>query len=246
MNKNNKQLTQQKQHKFSTPVLRFSPTAWAKLLYFRDRGQTEIGGFGISAAEDLLLVKDFQTVKQEVTAASVSFDDNSVADLFEQQVEAGRKPEQFGRIWLHSHPANCPKPSSIDNETFTRVFGKCDWAVMVIISKNDQSYAKLRFNTGPGGQIQIPVEIDYSQPFDQSDLKSWEAEYQLNIKTAKWQGSTGRKIEIDFEDELSYYSCPDDWLEELEEMEPAERQLILSELSARPDLWEDMEVCNEY
>jgi hypothetical protein len=30
-------------------VLRFSPTAWAKLLYFRDRGETEIGGFGVTA-----------------------------------------------------------------------------------------------------------------------------------------------------------------------------------------------------
>ena len=28
------------------PVLRFSPTAWAKLLFLRDAGDTEIGGFG--------------------------------------------------------------------------------------------------------------------------------------------------------------------------------------------------------
>ncbi len=82
-------------------MLRFSPTAWAKLLHFRDRGQTEIGGFGISKPDDLLFVHDFLTVKQEVTVASVSFDDNAVADFFEDQVDAGRKPEQFGRIWLH-------------------------------------------------------------------------------------------------------------------------------------------------
>ena len=30
------------------PVLRFSPTAWAKLLYFRDRSDTEVGGFGVT------------------------------------------------------------------------------------------------------------------------------------------------------------------------------------------------------
>ena len=40
------------------PSLRFSPTAWAKLLYLRDLGDTEVGGFGISAADDLLYVED--------------------------------------------------------------------------------------------------------------------------------------------------------------------------------------------
>ena len=41
------------------PVLRFSPTAWAKLLFFRDRGDCEIGGFGITGADDLLRIEDF-------------------------------------------------------------------------------------------------------------------------------------------------------------------------------------------
>jgi hypothetical protein len=30
-------------------MLRFTPTAWAKLLYLRDAGQSEIGGFGMAA-----------------------------------------------------------------------------------------------------------------------------------------------------------------------------------------------------
>ena len=30
------------------PILRFSPTAWAKLLFLRDYGPTEVGGFGIA------------------------------------------------------------------------------------------------------------------------------------------------------------------------------------------------------
>ncbi len=33
------------------PTLRLSPTAWAKLLFLRDLGETEVGGFGIAAAE---------------------------------------------------------------------------------------------------------------------------------------------------------------------------------------------------
>ena len=64
-------------------ALRFSPTAWAKLLFFRDHGQTEIGGFGITPADDLLYIEDFVTVKQKVTSVSVSFDDEAVANLFD-------------------------------------------------------------------------------------------------------------------------------------------------------------------
>lgn len=244
--KNNKQLTQQKQYKFTTPVLRFSPTAWAKLLYFRDSGQTEIGGFGISAADDLLFIEDFQTLKQEVTLASVSFEDEAIADFFEDQIDNGKKPEQFGRIWLHSHPGNSPNPSTTDEETFARVFGRCEWAIMFIIAEAGKSFARLRFNTGPGGQIQIPVEVDYSEPFAQSDLESWEAEYKANIKVAQWPTTMVRKIPIECEDGLDGYSCPEEWLEELEEMEPEERRLIMDELANRPDLWDEQEVANVY
>ncbi len=37
------------------PVLRFTPTAWAKLLYLRDVGPVEVGGFAITPADNLLL-----------------------------------------------------------------------------------------------------------------------------------------------------------------------------------------------
>ena len=44
------------------PVLRFSPTAWAKLLFMRDMTDNEVGGFGITQADDLLFVADFVLV----------------------------------------------------------------------------------------------------------------------------------------------------------------------------------------
>ena len=56
-------------------VLRFSPTAWSKLLFFRDRGDSEVGGFGVTPVDDLLHVRDFLTVRQDATVASVSFCD---------------------------------------------------------------------------------------------------------------------------------------------------------------------------
>ena len=42
-------------------------------------------------------------MKQEVPVASIEFDDNAVADFFDAQVDAGRKPEQFAK-WLRRLP----------------------------------------------------------------------------------------------------------------------------------------------
>ena len=42
---------------------------------------------------------------------------------------------------------------------------------------------------------------------------------------------------LDRPGDLAANSLPDNWLEELEAMEPAERQLVMNELAARPDLW---------
>jgi hypothetical protein len=169
-----------------SPVLRFSPTAWAKLLFFCHHGNTEIGGFGITSADDLLCINDFQTIKQAVTGASVAFDDAAVADFFDQQVDAGRKPEQFARIWLHTHPGDSASPSSTDEDTFYRVFCSCQWAIMFILARGGKTFARLRFNTGPGGQIALPVEVDYRRPFAGSDLDAWKAEYKANIHEVAW------------------------------------------------------------
>ena len=90
------------------PALRFSPTAWAKLVCLRDCGPTEVGGFAISAADDLLAVDDVQMVRQTCTPVTVRFDDQSVADYFDRQIDAGLQPERFSRIWVHTHPGRLP------------------------------------------------------------------------------------------------------------------------------------------
>ena len=161
--------------------MKFSPTAWAKLLYLRDRGDTEVGGFGLAPVDDLLFVEDVQLVRQRCTATTVLFEDEAVADYFDRQVDLGLRPEQFARIWVHTHPGDCPEPSLTDERTFDRVFGKSQWAVMFILARGGQSYARLRFNVGPGGALQIPSGMDCRRPFGGSDAASWEEEYQANV-----------------------------------------------------------------
>jgi len=166
------------------PVLRFSPTAWAKLLFLRDLGETEVGGFGISAADDLLYVTDVQLVRQTCTGASVQFDDVSVADFFDRQVDAGVAPARCGRLWLHTHPGNSAEPSGTDEQTFWRVFQRTDWALMFVLARGGQISARLRFHVGPGGELEIPVRVDYMRPFDGSQHETWQEEYLANVQPA--------------------------------------------------------------
>ena len=238
------------------PILRFSPYAWAKLLFFRDHGYTEIGGFGITPADDLLYVEDFITVKQTATVAGVTFEDGAVGEFLDDQVDAGRQPAQVLRIWCHTHPGRSPEPSCVDEETFTRVFGGCDHAVMFILAQGGMSYARLRFNVGPGGDVRIPVEVDYSQPFAPSDFDAWDAEYKLNVKAMRerlWPGMDRGwhdqyRINPDdgsgADDVLGAELCMDDYmLAELAEMDPDERAHVLAEYGlAIEDLPQDTEV----
>jgi hypothetical protein len=175
----------------SRTKLRFSPTAWAKLLFLRDCGPTEVGGFGIAAAGDLLCVDDVRLMRQACTVVSVAFDDASVAEFFDEQVDAGRRPEQFARIWIHTHPGQSAEPSCVDEETFARVFGGSDWAVMFILARGGETYCRLRFSAGPSGSFQIPVEIDFERQFGPTECTKWSAEYAACVRTAEAASRVG-------------------------------------------------------
>jgi proteasome lid subunit RPN8/RPN11 len=232
-------------------VLRFSPTAWAKLLFMRDMTDNEVGGFGITQADDLLFVTDFVLVKQKITAVSVSFEDESVADFFEDQVQAGRKPEQFARIWLHTHPEGVPEPSMTDEATFARVFGSCQWSVMLIVSRDGDTYARLRFDVGPGAEIKIPVCVDYNCQFEAADLALWAQQYKANVtvdhlleKTDKPQ-KPAQEQQMQFEPfgSENFGSDPlfssEELLSEIDLMDPMERQVFMDELAVRSDFWDE-------
>jgi proteasome lid subunit RPN8/RPN11 len=161
--------------------LRLTPYAWAKLVYLRDLGPTEVGGFGISHPEDRLLVQDICLVGQQCTGMTVEFEDAAVADYFDGQVDQARRPDEFARIWIHTHPGNSPAPSSTDEATFDRCFGLADWALMFILACGGRTYARLRLGTNPVGHLLMPVELDFSRPFPAASPEAWQAEYQRHV-----------------------------------------------------------------
>lgn len=140
-----------------------------------------MGAFAITAPDDLLLVQDLVMVRQQCTAVTVAFDDNAVADHLDSLVDQGIRPEQGMRVWVHTHPGDCPAPSSTDEDTFSRCFGGTDWTIMFILAKGGESYARIRFRAGPGGAMQLPVDIVFDEPFEASQKKAWQEEYERSV-----------------------------------------------------------------
>ncbi len=219
-------------------TLRFSPTAWAKLLYLRDAGDSEVGGFGISAAEDLLYIEDVQLLRQDCDLASVVFDDPAVADFFDRQVDAGHKMSQVGRVWVHTHLGDCPGPSSTDEETFARVFGRTDWAVMFILARGGQTYARLEFHVGPGGSLLLPVEVDYRRPFQGSDEAAWREQYLANVHVEPWPPATEPGLYREpIPEDLGFPAEQDDWLDLWDDL--LEEDLIHARLQQQRGMVDD-------
>ena len=133
--------------------LTFSPLAWLKFQFLCHAGPTEVAAFGLASKNAPLYLEDILVVRQRCTPVTVAFDDEAVADLFDRMVDAGIPPARFARVWLHTPPGASVEPSHVDEETFQRVFGGCDWAVMGILGRTGNVYARLRFNAGPGGTL---------------------------------------------------------------------------------------------
>jgi hypothetical protein len=200
-------------HPEQPETLFFAPLAWLKLQWFCHQGDTEVGGFGLSAEHNPLYVADFLTVRQRATPLSVQFDDAAVADLFDQLVDRGLRPQRFGRLWVHTHPGSSPLPSNLDEETFARRFGSCDWSMMFILSRTGQTYARLAFSAGPGSQLLVPVAVHWGGwPNDLAEtgsidarIEQWRQEYAANIqplpppvRTAKPGPNGGRQRDEDW------------------------------------------------
>jgi hypothetical protein len=113
----------------------------------------------------------------------VSFTADAIADFFDQQVDLGRQPSQFSRVWIHTHPGPCPLPSAVDEATFARVFTRCDTALMVILSQTGAIYVRRQSETG--AEL-LSVILDVSRPFTAPDYLAWQAEYDRCVVPLPW------------------------------------------------------------
>jgi len=191
------------------PTLRFTPYAWAKLRWCCHNSSDECGGFGITPNSPDL-VEDFVMLKQDVTPVTVEFEDTAVADFLEDMVERGLQPHQCMRVWIHTHPNMNPTPSSVDEETFERVFGDCDFAIMFILSTQDTCYCRIQTNVGIPTELKIEAAVDYSTSFGPSDEEAWKKEFDENVSSCGYGQSYGKSYGHSYGNDYGYGSWADD------------------------------------
>jgi hypothetical protein len=163
-------------------TLKFTAYAYAKLLYIRDRGNTEVAGYCVTATEDPLLVTDFILIKQQCTSATFDLDPEDGVEYMERMMDAGLPPWAFSNILCHTHPPGCsPHPSDTDEINFKKAFSHPNWAIMLIIAENSAAYCRLKINIGPGIIRELQIAIDWSIPFEKSDMESWKIEYESKV-----------------------------------------------------------------
>ena len=125
--------------------------------------------------------KTFNWSNKSAQSSQSNSTTTALPTFFDQQVDAGRQPEQFARVWIHTHPGASPSPSGTDEETFERCFGGVDWAVMHIIAEEGNTYTRARFNVGPGTERRLRSRVEFDREFPAADHEAWFIEYCDNV-----------------------------------------------------------------
>ncbi|MGA1753168.1 MAG: hypothetical protein ACO395_07405 [Pontimonas sp.] len=202
--------------------LRFNAYAWAKFNYLLNVSENEVFCFGITPPNDPTLVTDLWIPKQTVSLASAELDEDDLSQRIEEMAQHA-PISSFLRVWLHTHPGNCAKPSGTDLETQKEIFGTCDWSVMAILAKGGDFHNEVMW-CGPDKRshirVKIPHYVDWSLPFKGTDPDAWQAEYDANVNadrrstyasstTRSWPESNakmGGKLTSEEQQELMYLS----------------------------------------
>ena len=169
-----------KQH--TAAELRLSPYVMAKLSFLLETSSVEVSGFGICSQEDPLCVEDFQLVSQDSTIVTTDMDSDGIDAYFDRMDALDKERMECGRVWIHTHPGDCPIPSCTDRNTFARVFGQCSWAVMFIISKSRKWHAEMAVGFPVMATIEIPVSIEWGCTFGGVNRQAWLDEYRNNVR----------------------------------------------------------------
>lgn len=143
------------------PVLQLSPLAFLKWQFLCNCANVEVGAFGISKSAEnqagLLYIEDMVVLDQECTSISTEFDEDAVLKYYDALDENDIDLRRGVRVWFHTHPEMSANPSSTDEDTFVKCFGNRDWAVMAILSKTNDMYARI---TLTAGGIRLNQEMD--------------------------------------------------------------------------------------
>jgi hypothetical protein len=172
-------------------TLWFSPLAWLHWQFLCHNGDTEATAFGVTHETDPLLVTQLWVPKQECTFAFTEIENDQVNDLIEWAYDVELKPHQVRKVWLHTHPGDCPRPSWTDEKQFDDWMDKSDMVVMAILARGGDTYARVRARLQ--GKVQdfelgvavrwdwVPQSVEEIVEF----MPKWDAEYKEKVKERK-------------------------------------------------------------
>ena len=83
--------------------------------------------------------------------------------------------------------------------------------MMFILARHGQSYARLRFHVGPGGDVDLPVHVDYTRPFAASNHAAWQEEYLANVQVAELPLFTPRSPVLSRDAAVAIDPGDEDW-----------------------------------
>ena len=186
----------EKSGKSSGPVMVWDMLPYTKLLFMRDIGRSEVGGYAVTAKNDPLHVIDFFLVDQDSNAAFCKFSDIGVSD-FNMDMAMGLKGyadytgDNYLAIWVHTHPGDSAHPSGTDFNTFSSPsFTGRAWAVMFILSRGGQVSSRLRCNSSPIPDMPATPVIDLDSWMPARDFLKlgelhgqWTKEYESLVRT---------------------------------------------------------------
>lgn len=191
----------------------FTPTAWAKLICFRDAGPTEVAGFAVTDPQNSSKIIDVHLVKQRCTGATFDLDMEDVDEYMNKMLDLGIPPKDCSRILWHTHPGSSATPSGVDEDNFKKVFDKCDFGTMLIVSRTSEVYCRTRYNVGPSFDVTPDVDIDYASDFAATDRVSWLDEYNRNVIQEKITTIFSKMGKFHY---LDYQTTTDDSLDEFD------------------------------
>lgn len=136
------------------PILRFTSKAWEILSSRRALGDERVGGFGITAVGNPLVIEDIRFLERRDGA------DAEVLEFFAREIERDLPDDRYARVWIGTRPGRSARTTGVEEAIFARLFGTVPWSVLFLVAHGGASYARLRYRLGPGGAWRIPVVID--------------------------------------------------------------------------------------
>ena len=148
------------------PLCGSRPTAWAKLLFLRDCGPTEVGGFGISAAER-------PAAGGGVRAAPAALHGGQRRSSTMPRWRTTSTSRSTGVCRPSGSPGSGSIPIRATRPSRVRSMSRrSSWSFLEPRLGGDGDpgprrgdLRRLRFNTGPGGRPPARTAVDYRRPF---------------------------------------------------------------------------------